>query len=75
VSSPRLAIAIVHYRAPELLRECVRRLRASSLQDFVAVVVDNGSDDALAWLDGLDARIQVVRNATNVGFSAGVNRR
>jgi GT2 family glycosyltransferase len=74
VSTPRLAIAVVHYRAEGLLRECLGRLRRSTLQDFTVRVVDNGSEDGLAWLDGLDARIHVERSPSNVGFAAGVNR-
>jgi GT2 family glycosyltransferase len=73
LSAPRLAIAIVHYRAESLLRECVLRLRRSTLQDFAVCVVDNGSDDGLAWLDGLDARVEVVRSPLNLGFAAGAN--
>jgi methylmalonyl-CoA mutase cobalamin-binding subunit len=37
----RVGVAIVHSRAEELCAECVQRLRASSLDDWSAVIVDN----------------------------------
>jgi GT2 family glycosyltransferase len=73
VKVPALGVAIVHYRADDLLRRCLDRLRRSTLQDFAVCVVDNGSDEGLTWLDGLDPRIDVVRPSANLGFAAGVN--
>ena len=69
----RAAVAVVHFHAEALLEDCLARLSASSLTDFRAVVVDNGS---FASLDGLlgDPRIDLVPTPHNLGFAAGVNR-
>jgi len=68
-----VAIAIVHYHAEALLARCLAALRASTLTDFAAVVVDNGSTTGLKWVEGFDSRVRIVRAPGNVGFSAGVN--
>lgn len=69
----RVAVAVVHYRAEELLDDCLARLTASTLTDFRAVVVDNGSSALLAGCEK-DARIRLVTATRNLGFAAGVNR-
>jgi GT2 family glycosyltransferase len=68
----RLGVAIVHYRAEELCRECFQRLRSSSLSDFVAVIVDNGSDRPLEGFDD-DSRFRLEAPGRNLGYAAGVN--
>jgi len=67
-----LAVAIVHYRAEELCRECVQRLRFSSLSDFAAVIVDNGSDRRIEGFDS-DNRFRLEEPGRNLGYAAGVN--
>jgi GT2 family glycosyltransferase len=67
-----LGVAIVHYRAEELCRECVLRLRSSRLNDFAAVIVDNGSDGPLEGLDD-DPRFRVEVPGRNLGYAGGVN--
>lgn len=68
-----VGVAIVHYHAEDLLRRCLESLAGSTLGDFVAVVVDNGSDTGLDWVEALDRRFRVLRTSRNVGFAAGVN--
>ena len=69
----RVAVAVVHYHAEGLLEKCLVRLAASTLADFRAVVMDNGSSSSLAGCEK-DARISLVRSPRNLGFAAGVNR-
>jgi GT2 family glycosyltransferase len=68
----RVGVAIVHYRAEELCAECVQRLRASSLDDWSAVIVDNGSTTPLHGIDR-DPRIRVELPGRNLGYARGVN--
>jgi len=68
----RVGVAIVHYRAEELCAECVQRLRASNLDDWSAVIVDNGSTTPLHGVDG-DPRIRVELPGRNLGYARGVN--
>ena len=69
----RVAVAVVHYHAEALLEECLARLGASSLTDFRAVVVDNGSSASVGGYLS-DPRIELVTAPHNLGFAAGVNR-
>ncbi len=68
----RLGVAIVHYRAEELCRECVRRLRSSDMSDFAAVIVDNGSDQRLEGFED-DPRFGLEEPGRNLGYAAGIN--
>jgi GT2 family glycosyltransferase len=67
-----LGVAIVHYRAEELCRECVRRLRSSEMDDFVAVIVDNGSDRPFAGIED-DPRFRIEEPGHNLGYAAAIN--
>ena len=68
----RVGVAIVHYRAEELYAKCVQALRASSFEDWSAVIVDNGSTIPLRGVNG-DSRIRIEQPGRNLGFSCGVN--
>jgi GT2 family glycosyltransferase len=68
----RVAVAIVHYRAEELCAECLQRLRASTVDDWDAVIVDHGSSAPLQGIDG-DPRIRVEQPGENLGYARGVN--
>jgi N-acetylglucosaminyl-diphospho-decaprenol L-rhamnosyltransferase len=68
----RLGVAIVHYRAEDLCRACVRRLRSSGMSDFVAVIVDNGSDRPLEGFED-DPRFRLEAPGCNLGYAAGIN--
>jgi GT2 family glycosyltransferase len=70
---PRVGVAIVHYRAEQLLARSLEALFGSSFADFSVVVVDHGSETGLAWLEGVDGRARVLRPADNRGFAAGTN--
>ena len=67
-----VGVAIVHYRAEELCRECVRRLRSSAMDDFEAVIVNNGSDRPLAGFAD-DPRFRLEQPERNLGYAAGIN--
>jgi GT2 family glycosyltransferase len=68
----RVAVAIVHYRAEELCAECLQHLRASTLSDWSAMIIDNGSSAPLRGIDG-DPRVRVERSGRNLGYARGVN--
>lgn len=71
----RPGIVLVHYRTPELARDCVRALRTdctkAGLQAEI-VIVDNGSTpqgrEILASLD-----VRLLDPGTNLGYGAGAN--
>lgn len=70
---PRIGIAIVHYQAETLLAECLRRLQASEMADFLVCVVDCGSREGLHRLVPADRRFQIADPGENIGFAAGTN--
>jgi GT2 family glycosyltransferase len=69
----RLGIAIVHYRAEDLLVRCLGALEESTFKDFEVVVADNGSISHLDWVEGRRRGYRVVASSTNVGFAAATN--
>ncbi len=72
----QLAIVIVLYRSRDELGPLWDCLRAQSFQDWRLIAVDNspedGGGDFLAARG--DARVEVVRNAANLGFARAVNQ-
>lgn len=72
----QLAIVIVLYRSREELGPLWDCLRAQSFQDWRLIALDNspedGGGDFLAARG--DARVEVVRNAGNLGFARAVNQ-
>jgi len=68
---------IVNYNSGALLTACVTSLFRSSCQVNVVVSDNASSDDSLARLHifhGDDPRLTIIRNSTNLGFSAGCNK-
>lgn len=69
-----VSIVIVNYNASALLIDCVRAALQQAVQ---VVIVDNASSDlsiehCSAAFAG-DGRVEVIRNASNLGFAAGCN--
>ena len=76
-SHPLISVIIPAYNAEGYLRRCVDSILAQTLEDFEAVIVDDGSTDGTAALcDGYaqaDARVRVIHQK-NGGVSAARNR-
>ena len=70
---PLVAVVILSWREPDATVACVQAVRSLDYANVRILVVDNGSDAAaievLSKLDG----IVLLRNATNLGFTGGVN--
>lgn len=76
-----ILISIINYRTGDLsINAAASALTALGDRDGLVVVVDNasgdGSDDHIAtWIAGQgDARVMLIRSATNSGFSGGHNQ-
>lgn len=72
MKTPRLGIAIVHFRAEDLLAQCLDRLRNSLMVDFAVCVVDCGSRSDISPLLP-DERFELLDPGANRGFAAGSN--
>jgi N-acetylglucosaminyl-diphospho-decaprenol L-rhamnosyltransferase len=72
---PRVCVVIVNYNSENLLAKCVDSLKLQTMEDWEAVIADNGSsDDSLAKAILDDPRIRVIRFGSNLGFAAANNR-
>jgi GT2 family glycosyltransferase len=70
-------VLVVNYRAGPLLAQCLRCLARQTVENFEAIVVDNGSSDgslaaARLEVDG-DQRFIFIEPGSNLGFAAGNN--
>jgi GT2 family glycosyltransferase len=69
-----VTVLIVNWNSGELLAECMRRLKAQTLQPVRVLVVDNASSDAsLIGAGELEELVSVLRMNANLGFAAGNN--
>jgi len=73
VPSPRVAIVIPAHNPGGYLRVAVDSVIAQTFADWEAVIVDDGGEEDLSSLSGLDRRVTVIRQA-NTGVSAARNR-
>ena len=67
-----ISTIIVNYNAGEFLRSCVDSLLNCPLETEVIVVDNASTDDSLDALAGLP-NVQIIKNATNVGFATACN--
>ncbi len=71
-----LSICIVTYQAKELLRNCMRSIRANpSSSKFEIIVTDNGSEDGtVRMLQDEFPDVHLILNDRNAGFAAPTNQ-
>ena len=73
-SSNKIGIAVVNWNSFDVLSRCLAAIKAQSLAPACVVVVDNGSDEAIAKLDGvLPKNVHYIRLAENTGFAHANN--
>ena len=73
--TPAVSVIIVNYNGGKHLRTCIDRLRAQTMPDFEAIVVDNGSHDgSLAHVPDDDPRFRILDLERNTGFAFANNR-
>ncbi len=69
-----IAVGIINWNSGHWLKICIHSLLSTS-ETAEVIVVDNASaDGSLAGLEEFSGRIQIIRNATNLGFAGGVNQ-
>src|SRR5262245_34230460 len=76
MSAPQLSIVIVNWNTCELLRNCLRSLKADVESGLCEViVVDNGSVDGSAAMVAEEfPSVRLVANPDNRGFTAATNQ-
>jgi GT2 family glycosyltransferase len=71
---PRVSIIILNWNSYEVTLDCLLSLRKIDYSNFEVVLVDNGSvDESSEKLLANAPEIQLIRNATNLGFAGGCN--
>jgi GT2 family glycosyltransferase len=71
---PRVSVAVISHNRRESLRACLRSLEQSEGRETMqVVVVDNGSTDGSAQLDGEFPQVQFVRVPKNFGLTKAMN--
>ena len=71
---PKVAVVIPNYNGAVWLRGCLGGLAGQELEDFVVILVDNGSTDgSLDLVRELRPDVQLVALGENRGFAAAVN--
>ena len=75
-ATPQLSIVIVNWNTCELLRNCLRSLKADVESGLCEViVVDNGSVDGSAAMVAEEfPSVRLVANPDNRGFTAATNQ-
>ncbi len=77
-ANPRISVLMAVYNGGEYLRLAVESLLCQTFADFELIIVDDGSTDetakVIASLSEQDNRIQPIRNPTNSGLIASLNR-
>jgi hypothetical protein len=71
---PRVSVVVVSRNRVELLRRCLESLEKSEGRETLQiVVVDNGSSDGSAQLDGAFPQVQFIRLPKNFGLTKALN--
>lgn len=68
----RVSVIIPAYNPGAMLQRALRSVIAQSLQDWEAVVLDDGSEEDLSWVGSVDPRVRLVTQS-NRGVSAARN--
>lgn len=71
---PMLAVIVVNFNGLNDTIECLNSLRASTLQEFKVIVVDNASrENPLPILERDFPQVSCIRSEINLGFTGGNN--
>lgn len=76
MSDPKLTVLMPVYNAASFLREAIESILQQAFRDFEFLIIDDGStDESIAIVQSYnDPRIRFIRNETNVGIAATLNR-
>lgn len=72
---PKVSVVIPNLNGKELLKVCLRSLKAQTFKDFETIVVDNASTDgSVGFLHEKYPKVRVIENKKNEGFAKPVNQ-
>ncbi len=74
-SRPKVSILIVHYRSPELLRTCLRKIDEAGIGlPYEVLVIDNDPVDDAAQEACQEHGVRYLGNEENLGYGKAVNQ-
>jgi len=74
--TPLVSIIVLNYNGIKYINNCLESVLLSEYENFELIIVDNNSTDkSVEFVEDTfkDARLNVIRNDTNMGFAAGNN--
>ena len=72
---PLISVVVANWNGCRFLEKCLSALAAQTYPAVEVIVVDNGSSDgSLAWIAVHFPAVQVVANASNLGFAVANNQ-
>ncbi len=74
--SPRVTIVVLSYNRPHLLEQALRSIAAQTCQPCEVLVIDNASSSSPRIRDLVESfqGVRLIANATNRGFTGGMNQ-
>jgi GT2 family glycosyltransferase len=74
--APQVTIVVLSYNRPDLLEKALRSIAAQTCDSFEVLVIDNRSPSSVRIRDLVCrfAGVRLVANATNRGFTGGMNQ-
>lgn len=75
-STPSVTVVTCVYNGAKYLQAAIDSILGQTLTNFEYVIIDDGSTDETAQILGsyTDRRIRVLRNSSNIGLTASLNR-
>jgi len=71
--NPAVGIVILNWNRLDLTKNCLASLAEQSYQDYMVIVIDNGSSDgSVEWLEIQD--LKLIKNPKNLGFARAINQ-
>lgn len=70
---PEVTIIIPNYNGKKLLENCIKTLEHQTCQDFLLLVVDNGSTDGSVAVTSDVIQMEMIALSENTGFCGAVN--
>ena len=73
---PEVSVVLLSYNRPRCLEESLSSLIHQSYENVKIAVVDNPSpsSDEVASIVSRHAKVRLIQNATNLGYTGGMNR-
>ncbi len=75
MKQPAVTIVIPHYNGLKILKDCLTSLFQNTFQDFVVLLIDNGSTDgSQQMVKEQFPQVQLIQNEQNLGYAGACNQ-